>query len=1208
MTRPAVIVGLGGTGQWVLTWLKRDLMLSNKGVKPGNVSLLELDTARRLEAGAKRVTSAGREEQAAVVGDVMLSTDEFVYLGGDSRPVAEAVAKGEYRQIGQWYHASRWLTTQQPTAFILDDGAGRLRQFGRMAIYQDMLKRNTSQLFQALQTALSGVRGQTDENRKLEIVVVGSFAGGTGSGMFIDVALILRMLAEQMNVHHVLRGFFALPAAFTDAPDTEMKARSFAAWRELNRFMVVDSDYPMPLIQYVENAPEFRIRPNRRLFDACYLVDGKRKGQPIAQEAKFGVFPMVAEVISSLLDEKAGAAYTEWISTNLAPEYAREPQTPMYSAIGAYTLQVPAHFVEERSSFDYAQAVLKHILTPRIQPDAEGRLNVTGAEKRLGLAAADQNLEDRGFAGRQRVGRLFSNVERSGNITKPTMFHSRIYQLHEQSINNQQYASLVDRLARAGGAAANNAAGKDSWVTFLPDLGGDPNFEAVRKAVEMQVNFDVRKEYARHPDEAGDAVRARVSRIPDDLRKRYGGLTSVIGGQNLEIEDYYGQCGEELNKLLEAQTFLFRRLVGQHLEDILMGRSDDALVARSGKLGYAYDMFDGAAGVMSTFLKLMDDVKKRREEIKPELKLSAAAERSKKFLAETDGKKLLFWEHPDVRKAEQGFLSDQQRLVEARREEILHVYVVRAAHAMKLAIEQARDAVERWILHLGTGDTASAVPGIWEGVRMGNRQVQESHAFDTASPGVQGLLADRILPYTEADIKKALASWNWHVQVNEGDLSISASILSEEPGQADQELADPSKAVSREQREYLGKLNQLTLLSLTRKRFSGIVASSTVAEQIKRLYPQPQMFLDSLVTSRAEPLFVGRPDSSPRVRSNLIRVATGGNADSYFQGPDGFEGLLRAANKQPRDKRAEKYAIQVVGSDNPYKLTFVRTDDLYKFTQFYAWDDCMSGYATHMDEEDNPLDPVLMQNFSAEARAVEYERRIARSGQNYRPLHPRVVMLLEDPLALRQFIYLGMLGMLEETETKKGVHWELNWTRKDGPQTLWLTPNWDPDADKTKRPRPDLFAALHGYVIMKVNREPGRRDPIDTDIAARIIEKELERDGVEGEIKLINDNLAEDGFVGWMRSQAYNPEIPEEVVRQDFADLADVVEMMLRDKVDQLTASSASARNKKPNIFKTRASAAADSAAANQGDAGSTGDDETPDEPVRRSFGKKRPS
>lgn len=142
MSRPALVVGLGGTGQWVLTWLKRDLMLANNGELPKNVKLLSIDTASQLEAGTKRVNATGKEEEGIEVGGVTLDAGEFVYIGGDSKPEAERVKRGELKPIGKWYNAQKWLDTQSPAAFILDDGAGRLRQFGRMAVFKDLLGRD----------------------------------------------------------------------------------------------------------------------------------------------------------------------------------------------------------------------------------------------------------------------------------------------------------------------------------------------------------------------------------------------------------------------------------------------------------------------------------------------------------------------------------------------------------------------------------------------------------------------------------------------------------------------------------------------------------------------------------------------------------------------------------------------------------------------------------------------------------------------------------------------------------------------------------------------------------------------------------------------------------------------------------------------------------------------------------------------------------
>lgn len=147
-----------------------------------------------------------------------------------------------------------------------------------------------------------------------------------------------------------------------------MKARTFAAWRELNRFMVIDSDFPMSSVDYVENDSTYGIDPAERIFDACYLVEGKRKGAPVASEARFGVFPMVSEVISAILDEQAGQVYNDWVYTNLAEEYGKHPTTPMYSAIGAYTVQVPANFVEVMSSHIFGQEMLKRLLSPKWLP------------------------------------------------------------------------------------------------------------------------------------------------------------------------------------------------------------------------------------------------------------------------------------------------------------------------------------------------------------------------------------------------------------------------------------------------------------------------------------------------------------------------------------------------------------------------------------------------------------------------------------------------------------------------------------------------------------------------------------------------------------------------------------------------------------------------------------------------------------------------
>ena len=1147
MSRPGLIVGLGGTGQWVLTWLKRDLMLSNNGRLPANVKLLSIDTATLLEAGASRISAGGTREEGAEVGNVSLDKSEFIYIGGDSKPLAERVRQGKLKQIGQWYKAQQWLDTQSPATFILDDGAGRIRQFGRMAIFKDILGQEAGSVtWRAFRSAMEAIRGKTNEQRRLEIMVVGSFAGGTGSGMFLDVALILRLLAQQQGVHHVLRGFFALPSVFTNAPDRDMKARTFAAWRELNRFMVINSDFPMPPIEYVENNSTFSIQPRERIFDACYLVDGRRGGQPLAEESKFGVFPMMAEVISAILDDQAGTAYTQWIFTNLAPEYTKRPDIPMYSAVGAYTVQVPAHFVEEISRHQLGQQMLLSILQPRKDPDEFDRLIAQGAERHMALAAPDRNKEDLNTGGfRRRRTFLSDDATYAGQRGVSSLFLKRVANLNEQSEDQNTRAAVVSRLANASVKSA------DSWVAYFPDLGDDPTFAAIQTAVRNEMAYDVRKEYGRGEKEKRADFEARLRGLEDDLLRRTGSI-SASG------EEYYGSTGDALVQVQEAQMVLFRRLLRLRLLDLLMGRSDNALIARSGKLGYAWDFFNGVVREYEIFLALLHDVQERRKADKPEIKMVGRFKQKEKQLAATKDKKLLFiLEHPKEKSSEKEFLSAQQALVELRREDILHHYVAQTARQMKTAVEEVRDAIQTWIWHLSTGDDASGLPGLWDAVRESKQSIVNAHSYDTRTPKVQRLLEDQALPIDEAELAKALSRWEWRADYvgNPPRLHLTADILPEREGETAFQLDDPSRAPTDQRRLIMGTQNRDRVLELARRPFAGVVARTTVAEAIKEVFPDPKVFADSVANVSAEPLFDGAPgEVSPRRKSNLIRVRSDEN-DTYFSGSDGLQGELRDLHQLDRDIRDDTYGIQVVGSENPYKLTFVRTDDLYQYDHFSTWDECLQAYETHMDKSSRQLDPVLLQNFAAESRAVVFERRLTQEPyyRPYRPLHPRVVMLLEDPVALRQFLYLGMLGKIRPVNDGHTYRWQLTWNKSTGPQTIWLTRGWNQDLDESSRARPDIFNAIHGYVVMRRTQQSGRNDTIDTDFAQRVIETDLKAIGRQGEIDLIRQHLADNGLVGTLSSRAYDPDVPTRVAHEDYLDLSLVGRMMLEDRLLDLS-------------------------------------------------------
>ncbi|MCF6237505.1 MAG: tubulin-like doman-containing protein, partial [Candidatus Marinimicrobia bacterium] len=77
-----------------------------------------------------------------------------------------------------------------------------------------------------------------DKSGGVNIYIIGSLCGGTGSGQFIDVAYLCRKVAAQYTLK--VHGIFGLPNLFqkaTAGSETDNRANAYAALQELNHFM-----------------------------------------------------------------------------------------------------------------------------------------------------------------------------------------------------------------------------------------------------------------------------------------------------------------------------------------------------------------------------------------------------------------------------------------------------------------------------------------------------------------------------------------------------------------------------------------------------------------------------------------------------------------------------------------------------------------------------------------------------------------------------------------------------------------------------------------------------------------------------------------------------------------------------------------------------------------------------------------------------------
>lgn len=1144
MTRHALVIGLGGTGAWVLTYLKKDLIESNGGVMPDNVKLLAFDTVTQTGASVGSIQQ-GSEDRDISVGSVRLKpNEEYIHLGGDTYDIGEAVAAGQKggRQalphIASWFAADHWLSSLPRASWSLAAGAGQLRQFGRLGLFTDLKARNRSDIWGRIDVAVASLGRQFKGHERLEIIVVGSFAGGTGSGMFIDVALLARHRAR--SVPNLVRGYFALPRVFDPDPDNDMLARSFAAWRELNRFMVISPDFALPTMTYNSADSELQMREiKNRAFDACYLVDGVRDGVRVADEAEFGVHPTIADAISALLDDKAGTAYTEWVVTNLAPEYAAKPGVPLYSAVGTHSYKVPVYYDQEIFAHRLSLNLMEKLLSP-VRDDPQNPKRITR------VSAADPSRP--GSVGREDCSDVLTKDQVYLSASeKPTQYTARI-----ASVVDSYTADLVRRLAQGA------MTGGYSWLGDFTSLGERDDIKKLVTDIQqeaglvVQTSFKTSKDLKESPK---DGVRRFDRDIPPWFKTHFGGIDA--GGR-----EYGGKFGDALEQCSSIQVDIFRRQVRLWLLDTLMGRDvQRPLASKGGKIGYGYDFLDGLVDYLQRFLNIMDEVDdKRRGDIQPRLKAARIRDQKKAEMVKNCDKKIILWNHPKAYSAQSDYLRAENDVVAARKDELLQKAVVQTARAMRDYAVEARDEVGRWIQLLATGDPATDVTGITRSLEKNLSEVQATAAKDAALDAVQTTIVGQDYPEDTAELERLMQSVEWSLADAVNTLTLSLAFAPKD--EVLTVLERPSGRERSEVRAHLTQRNLESMLGYARRRFSEMPSDVRVADRLNEEFAGNAVTFAESLGQQSHPLFEGlsAEQGGSAKWAQLIRLID--PSDTSFSPAtrkfvsDVQTELRKKAGVDPVQRDQDKL-VQVVGSADTHKCTVVFTEDLYEVRLFKAWQDCQRAYL-----ENPKLPPHLNHIFPAEANAARYEMMLAQKRRKvYKVFHPWVVMLLEDAYKARQFFQCWALGWIKAIDDDVDSWYELNLPGFDRP--FMLTP-------RTKT-QSSMFQVMRAFVLVGLDQSPRSNWLLDYKEVQDAIDGEERAAGNEGWIGFLNNQKDRDndnGVVG--RLLAIEKQLQAEVKRghdlprdepnnfqEAYTDLADLAELMFEERIEQKQRSQA---------------------------------------------------
>lgn len=1072
MTRPAIIIGVGGTGQWILTFLKKDLLEIGGGVMPPGVRLLSFDTTTQTAA---RTGQGGRKEaeEAIRAGAVELTKDvEFIPIGDNVTNLVTQVSQGQHSYL-QWFPAKTLLGKLPPSAFNTKEGSGQIRHMGRISVFRDLSDLRNSKVLSYIRAAIQDLQQEVSRDRQLEIIIIGSMAGGTGAGMLIDLALLVRAQASKLVQNNcVIRGFFILPRAFTRGgmgEGRDMLARAFASWRELDRFMLVSERFGVGQVNYHDQNQDLRIKINKRAYDVSYMVDPARQTVNSLDNVKAeeGLFPAVSHVISAILDDKAGQAYTEFISTNLAGKLAQLPRRAYHSAIGSYTLKVPVYYAREKFSHQMALDLLKTLLAPEVND--KGR--VTRVSELRNREVAE------GYAGLRSVLDFMatSALNFGGNEIPNTKYLPLVAEIR-QTMEAQTAGNLAMRIAQGGLTIAQS-----KFLLAMVDISQDQAGKVIMTNIINQVTRPVWQDAPLQPsrvvgDTPEQAYTRMVANIKSVREKRWGIDTAT--GERLR-----GEYGKDLNEAKQAQLLRFTLLLQAWTANALNGQSNDATIARGGKLGYVRAFYDELAKTLQSFVRWINDVHQiRNEQLKLASRTGQAVVASQTYFNQIKSKScpFAFFDqnvHPEARRGERDYLRAHQRDIDVRKDSILLDVLAETAIEMQAIAEKTRDEINKWIVYLATGDPTFKIIGLYPAAVDSLNNVNVNHDTDRRQGNinferdkkllkVSQVIGDQQYQTDPKHIAEALGKFKWEVTQGTGSLQLSCGIEfpMEDP------TIPPRLARLRCEGENPTDYNLRTVLKLAERPYQTIQKDRPLAREVVKVYDNGTKLALAL-DKMAEPLYMtSATPQGPQVSACYIRVHSDVDDETVTYFKD-FEGQLKSRNPNLTS------GLTLVDSEDKHKLTVVRSDDLLPSNDFQMWEACREAYIQQVTDQHRGIPAAELHIFPAEINACFYEAEMpAMLGQNYRILHPEVVALLEDRERFEMFFRSVALGFIKLDESGEQPFWLYQLPADK--ESLYLTV---PAATLEGRQKEDLFQVIHNFVMEGSDQRYGKGQMLRVD-------------------------------------------------------------------------------------------------------------------------------
>ena len=367
--RRIVLIGLGGSGQQIVLHLKRLFLDQHKRVPP-SVKLLCLDTD-----GAPMDVRSNLTDRV-----YRLDPQEFLHI---------KVAQPEVF-IRETSAVQKWFVKPIPVGAITA-GAGAVRQNGRLALFFNL--EAIQGRIDAIQTQLSAATLHTEMQDArfglspmgTEVYVCGSLAGGTGSGTFLDLGILLRRKMPQALIH----GFFLLDWLYRrNAFSHRVGGNVYAALAELDNLQSVMYG-TTSFVPYEVDYGRFQARVENAPYTLVHLVDGRNEDGENISEAR-QVYDVVASAIylsvGDLGNRVASVVDNVMTQVNVGSPRTWDGKFARYSSFGVSSIVYPAKALLARSASAQALALCQQAI-------AELKGQSTGAQDARALSDIGSNVD-----------------------------------------------------------------------------------------------------------------------------------------------------------------------------------------------------------------------------------------------------------------------------------------------------------------------------------------------------------------------------------------------------------------------------------------------------------------------------------------------------------------------------------------------------------------------------------------------------------------------------------------------------------------------------------------------------------------------------------------------------------------------------------------------------------------------------------------------